>query len=72
VLKLENVRHCLWRNIFAPQPVLAGTIWFGDAFGWTTERLSPAVVSALKDKLPGAAPDGDHLAAPELVGMIVV
>jgi cyanophycin synthetase len=70
VLKLENVRHCLWRNIFAPQPVLAGTIWFGDAFGWTTERLSPAVVSALKDKLPGAAPDGDHLAAPEFVASL--
>ena len=42
----ENVRHCMWRNVYSPQPVLAGTIVFGGAFAWTTERLSPSLLSA--------------------------
>ena len=51
VFRLENVRHCMWRNMYSPQPVLAGTMLFGNAFGWTTERLSPALLSALEGKL---------------------
>jgi cyanophycin synthetase len=60
----------MWRNMYSPQPVLAGTIAFGDAFHWMTERLSPALLSVFEEKLPGAVPRSGSLAAPEFVARV--
>ena len=66
----ENVRHCMWRNVYSPQPVLAGTVLFGSAFAWTTEHLSPALLSVFDQKLPGAVDRSVSLAAPDLVARL--
>jgi cyanophycin synthetase len=66
----ENVRHCMWRNVYSPQPVLAGTVFFGNALGWTTARLSPALLAAFEEKLPGVLPRDAHLTAPDLVARL--
>ena len=55
MLKLETLKQCLWRNSYAPHPVLAATVSLADAFGWTTERLPKAVLSALEEGLPALA-----------------
>ena len=66
----ENVRHCMWRNMYSPQPVLAGTVLFGSAFVWTTERLPQALLSVFEQKLPGAVPRSVSLTAPDLVARL--
>jgi cyanophycin synthetase len=70
VFTFENVRHCMWRNVYSPQPILAGTIIFGSAYGWTTERLAPELRLVFEEKLPGAVPRSVHLAAPEIVARL--
>jgi cyanophycin synthetase len=60
----------MWRNVYSPRPVLAGSIVFGGAFAWTTERLSPAHLSVFEEKLPGAVPRSVSLAAPEVVARL--
>jgi len=60
----------MWRNMYSPQPVLAGTMLFGNAFGWTTERLSPALLSALEGKLPGVVSRAVSLDAAEIVARL--
>ena len=69
MLKLENIKQCLWRNIHAPEPVLAGTISFGDAYSWTTDRLSGAVLSMLEERLP-VVPRAGVLDAAEMVAYV--
>jgi cyanophycin synthetase len=70
LVKQENIRLCQWRNRFSPQPVLVATVSFGDALGWTTERLSPGVRSVFEDKLPGVLPASGVLEAPELLARL--
>src|SRR6185503_755953 len=53
--------------VHAPEPVMAGTVAFGDAWTWTTERLPRALFPVLDAKLPGAMPFDAPLTAPELV-----
>ncbi len=70
VLRIETHRYCFWRNTYAHHPVLLGTVFFGDAFDWTTQRLSPALLSSLMEKMPGAVPDSGPIGAAELVAGI--
>lgn len=49
---------------------MAGTIVFGAALGWTTERLSHSLLSVFEEKLPGAVPRSVHLDAPEVVARL--
>jgi cyanophycin synthetase len=67
VLKLEALKQCLWRNIHAAEPAMAGTIAFGDAWEWTTERLPRTHFAAFNEKLPASMPSGDVLGAAEFV-----
>jgi cyanophycin synthetase len=53
--------------VYSPQPVLAGTVLFGSAFAWTTERLSLPLRAVFEQKLPGIVPRSGSLAAPDLV-----
>ena len=67
MLRLESVKQCLWRNVHAPEPVMAGTVTFGDAWNWTTERLPRSLVPLIDAKLPAPVPPGDILDAAEFV-----
>lgn len=67
MVKLEAYRQCLWRNMHAPGPVLTGTVVLGDAFGWTTEKLSPPARSVFHEKVPGVLPPSGSLDAAALV-----
>jgi cyanophycin synthetase len=60
----------LWRNSYAAEPVIAGTIAFGDAWNWTTERLSRGMHAVFEAKLPGALPSDAPIDAPELVAYL--
>src|SRR5262245_28382218 len=60
----------MWRNVYSPNPVLAATVVFGGAFGWTTGRLSPALFSAFEEKLPKVVLGGADVAAPEFVARL--
>jgi cyanophycin synthetase len=67
MLKLESRKPYLWRNVHAPEPVMAGAVTFGDAWNWTTERLPRALLSLIDAKLPAPIPSGDILDAAQLV-----
>jgi cyanophycin synthetase len=67
VLKLESLKQCLWRNVHAPEPVMGGTVTFGDAWTWTTERLPRALFPVLDAKLPASMPPGDVFDAAQFV-----
>ena len=69
MLRVETAKLCLWRNLYAPHPVFLGTVFFGDALGWTTDKLSSAVRSALNETIEGLA-DAGTLDAAELVAWI--
>ena len=69
-MKLETFKQCLWHNVYAREPVLAGTVALGDAFVWTTENLSPALRTAFEDAMPGVLPHSGSLAAAEMVARI--
>jgi cyanophycin synthetase len=60
----------MWRNLYSPQPALVGTVLFGSAFGWTTERLTAAHHSVFEEQLPGAIPRLVTLAAPDAVARL--
>jgi len=70
VFTFENVRHCMWRNVYSPQPVLAGTVLFGNTFTWTTEHLSPSLRAVFEQKLPDVVSSSGSLAAPDLVARL--
>ena len=70
MLGLETFKLCHWRNEHAHHPVIVGTVSLGDAFGWTTDRLSPAVFFVFKEKLPGVLPDSRSIGAGELVARL--
>lgn len=70
MLKLETHRRLFWHNAFASEPVLVGTVALGDAFGWTTSRLAPALRSVLEEQLPGALPDTGLLNSAALVAHV--
>jgi cyanophycin synthetase len=70
VLRLETYRPYFWRNPHALQPVFLGTVLFADAFHWTTQSLSPAVLSALKEKMPGVFQEPGPIGAPEFVARL--
>lgn len=69
MLRVETVKSCLWRNLYAPHPVLLGTVFFGDAFAWTTDRLSPPVRSVLNETIDGMSGAG-ALNAADLVAHV--
>jgi len=56
--------------MYSPQPVLVGTVLFGSAFTWTTERLSPPLRAVFEQKLAGMVPRSGSLAAPDLVARL--
>ena len=60
----------MWRNVYSPQPVLVGIVFFGSAFGWTTGNLSPALRSSLEEKLPDLLPRAGDIGAPDLVARL--
>lgn len=70
MLKLETFKQCLWRNVYAQEPVLAGTVALGDAFGWTSENLSSAARPVFERAMPGVLPRSGSLDAAELVARI--
>jgi len=70
VLKLESLKQCLWHNMHAPEPVMGGTVTFGDAWNWTTERLPRALFPVLDAKLPAPMPSGDVLDAAQFVAQL--
>ena len=70
MLKLESLKQCLWRNVHAPEPVMAGSVTFGDAWDWTTERLPRALFPVLDAKLPAPMPSGDALDAAQFVAQL--
>lgn len=70
MIRLEGKRHFLWRNIHAPVPVLAGSLFLGDAFDWTTARLSPSHRTIIERRLPGAIDDRRPVDAAEFVARI--
>jgi len=67
VLRLESLQQHLWHNIHAAEPVAVGTIAFGDAWDWTTARLSPGMRAVFDDKLPGTLPTGAPIGIAELI-----
>jgi hypothetical protein len=70
VLKLESRMQCLWRNMHAPEPIMAGTVTFGDAWNWTTERLPRSLFPLIDAKLPAPTPSGDVLDAAQFVAQL--
>lgn len=70
LISLKGKRHFLWRNIHAPVPVLAGSLSLGDAFEWTTARLSPSHRASFDRRLPGAIDDRVAVDAAEFVARI--
>src|SRR5262245_30183924 len=56
--------------MYSPQPIVAGTVLFDSAFGWTTERLSPAHLSVFEQNLPGAILQSVDLPAPDIVARL--
>lgn len=70
MLKLESGKQYLWRNVHAPEPVMAGTITFGDAWNWTTERLPQSIFPLLDAKLPAPMPSGEVLDAAQFVAQL--
>jgi cyanophycin synthetase len=70
IMKLETIKHCLWDNRYAPEPVLAGTVAFGESYPWTTQQLPQRAIDVLDDVLPGALPGRRVVDAPALVAHI--
>jgi cyanophycin synthetase len=70
VLKLESRKQYLWRNMHAPEPVMAGTVIFGDAWNWTTKRLPRSLFPLIDEKLPAPMPSGDVLDAAQFVAQL--
>src|SRR5690349_18735635 len=60
----------MWRNVYSPQPVFAATVLFGNAIGWTTGRLAPAMLAAFEETLPDVTPPGAHIGAPDFVARL--
>ena len=72
MLKLERIRHYLWRNAIAPSPVMAGVVTLADAFNWTSSVLPQPLLSALKEGLPGAIDETRAQDAAELIAAIAL
>lgn len=70
MLRLETFRLYLWRNAYADHPVLVGTVRFGEALGWTTDRLSPASLSIFEEHLPGLLRGSRSLDATEFLARL--
>ena len=70
MLKLESRKQCLWGNVHAPGPVMAGAITFGDAWNWTTERLPRSLFPLIDAKLPAPMPSDDVLDAAQFVAQL--
>jgi cyanophycin synthetase len=60
----------MWRNVYADHPIFAGKVSFGDAFDWTTQHLSPAVLSVLRQEMSVEPCASDSIGAAELVARI--
>ena len=72
MIKLERMSHQLWRNRYAPSPVMVGDVTLADASNWTISCLSPSLLSALKKGLPNnIGLDSQHNAA-DLVAAIAL
>ena len=67
MLKLKSLKQCLWRNTHAPEPVMTGTVTFGDAWSWTTERLPRVLFPVLDAKLAGPTLSGNVVDAAQFV-----
>ena len=50
--------------------MLAARLLLGDAFGWTTAQLEPALVDVFRRRLPGAIAEGKTLDAAEFVAAV--
>ena len=63
MLKLESRKQYFWRNVHAAEPVMTGTVTFGDAWNWTTECLPHSLLSLLDAKFPAPMPSSGVLDA---------
>ena len=60
----------MWRNVYAEHPVFLGTVFLGDAFDWTPQHLSPAVLSVLRQEMSADLSASNPVSAAELVARI--
>lgn len=70
MLRIDSVNLCMWRNVHAHHPIFAGKVSFGDAFDWTTEALSPAVLSVMQRELSVVVSATNPIGAPDLVARV--
>lgn len=70
MLRIDSVNVCMWRNVYADHPVFLGTVFLGEAFDWTTQHLSPAVLSVLRQEMSVDISASNPIGAAELVARI--
>ena len=70
MLRIDSVNICMWRNVYADHPVFLGTVFLGEAFDWTTQHLSLAVLSVLRQEMSVDLSASSPIGAAELVARI--
>lgn len=51
LIEILQSRRCLWRNRYAPTPVLAADLSLGEAASWTAASLAEPLIAILQEKL---------------------